>query len=528
MELLWLTKHPEYEKRPVDIRTFITSPEYLNCGEDCWASIVDDLESLFNGDYDEAVLCEAIGSGKSFSASLIIVYMVYKILCLKDPQSYFKFAAGSRIYFINMSIGAEQSKKVVFGEIKGRIDNSPWFQKNYPPDPSINSELRFAKGIVIFPGNSKETTPLGFNVFGAVMDEAAYYTDTPDHDVAEDMFNALHSRVKSRFGDEGKVIMISSPRYEADFVERKMKEALTNPKIFSRRKMLWEAKPLDRFSGEWVDFQGYKIPAECKILAERNPEVFKRDYMAIPSLVLEPYFKQWKLVELAIDPNLKSPLTPEGKIRIDLKPKKDKEYFIHIDLSLVSDCTGVAMCHEEDGKVVLDLAMQIKPPQGREIDLAEIRGIVTGLKTLGFCIKKVTYDSFQSASSIQELNKQGFNAEQFSLDRDLKGYETLKNLINEGKFKMYRYDPLLEELRRLELIEGKKVDHPKVHGGSKDVSDAVAGAVYQCVSNRNNIQFWFANSTNRAKTEEEIKVESQALTADGLCYYGQYGWNRRS
>jgi len=35
------------------------------------------------------------------------------------------------------------------------------------------------------------------------------------------------------------------------------------------------------------------------------------------------------------------------------------------------------------------------------------------------------------------------------------------------------------EMRRLELLQGKKVDHPSK--GSKDCSDAVAGAVFNAV-----------------------------------------------
>ena len=180
-DLAWLLEHPEYEERVVDIRTFIDGENYLNCRKECWDSIKDDLEALFSGNYTEAVLCQATGSGKGYAASIIISYQVYKILCLKDPQSFFKLARGSQIYFINMSVNAEQSRKVVFVEIKARIDNSPWFRKHHSPDPDIRSELRFPKGIIIFPGNSKETFPLGYNIFGGVMDEAAWYRETSQY-----------------------------------------------------------------------------------------------------------------------------------------------------------------------------------------------------------------------------------------------------------------------------------------------------------------------------------------------------------
>jgi len=532
--LVWNQKHPEYIERPVDVKTFINSPLYMNAENECWEVIKDDLKDLFQGYddpegnwfYNEAVFDEGIGAGKSYKSSVIITYMIYRTLCLRDPYKYLHLAKGSSIYFINMSIRSGQARKVVFGEIAQRINNSPWFRsRGFLPDPKVLSELRLPKNIVVIPGNSKETFPLGFNLLGGVMDEAAYYTDTEDHDVAEEMFNALYNRIKNRFGRKGMLVMISSPRYVDDFIEKKMEEAKTNNKIFTRRRTSWESKPKSLFSGETFVMEGFTIPIEFETEANRNWERFKRDIMAIPSLVLEPYFKQWALVEAGVDPSIPNPLNKEGRIRADLQGKKGKMYYIHIDLSLVSDATGVAMCHMDGGKIYVDLMMQIKAEKGREIDLAEITGIVYGLKGMGFDIVKVTYDQFQSASSIQELNKHGFNASKLSVDRDLGPYETLKEGIYTGTVKYYRYEPAMMELRRLELINGKKVDHP--NNGSKDVADALAGAVFNCVTNQNNFKFWVAGGTRAEQTPEEIKKDMETKTADGLVPYGHYRGRRR-
>jgi hypothetical protein len=523
-DLAWLLEHPEYEHRVVGIREFIDSPEYLNCGGECWPNIKDDLEALFNGNYTEAVFCQAIGSGKSFASSIIIAYLVYRLLCLKDPQGYLGMARGSCIYFLNMSIRAEQSKKVVFGEVKSRIDNSPWFQRHYPPDPDIRSELHLPKNIIIFPGNSKETFPLGYNIFAGIMDEAAWYIDTDNHDVAEDMFNALHSRIKNRFGDKGILVMISSPRYVDDFIEKKMGEAETNKQIFASRKMLWQSKPLDKFSGNWIDFEGYKIPAELETEARRNPEAFKRDYMAIPSLALEPYFKQFVLVEQSIDPKLEHPIDEQGKLKSSFKRRSGNWHFIHVDLSHKRDATGIAMVHAEEDTILTDLMLRIKAPPGGEIFFSQIREIIFEIRNRGFEIYCVTFDGWQSIDSIQILKDKGFRCEVLSVDKDTAAYDTLKDKIYNKKFKCYLYEPFFQEMRRLELIEGKKVDHPPL--GSKDVADAVAGAVYNCVANSNNFQYWFGGDTLKHKTEEEIKKESEVLTKDSLVPYG-YWANRR-
>ncbi len=481
-DFLWFLEHPEYEYRVVDVRTFIDSPKYLNGERECWPSIKDDLEELFNGKYTEAVFCEAIGAGKSYKSSVIITYMTYRALCLKDPQRHFGLAKGSPICFINMSVRAEQSRKVVFGEIKSRIDNSPWFQKYYPPDADIRSELRFAKNITIFPGNSNETFPLGFNILGGVMDEAAWYTETDDHDVAEEIFNALHNRIKNRFGDRGLLTMISSPRYVDDFIELKVKEAQTNNQIFARRKRLWESKPPHCFSGEWIDFQEYKIPIEYQTEAKRNPETFKRDFMAIPALTLEPYFKMTNLVEQCIDPALQCPIDEQGKFKPWFRGKPKTYYYIHVDLAHRRDATGIAMAHDEGKeKIVVDFMHRIKAPVGGEIYFSEIRDMIFKLKELGFKISGVSFDGWQSIDSIQILESKGFDCKVFSVDKDTAAYDTLKETMYTGKLKFYRYEPFLNELQRLEFIEGGKVDHPP--HGSKDVSDAVAGAVFSAVQN---------------------------------------------
>jgi hypothetical protein len=93
-DLAWLIEHPEYDERPVDVKTFINSPLYMDAKDECWDKIKDDLADLFVG-YDdsemrwkcnEAVFDEGIGAGKTYKTSIIIVYLLYRILILKNPQ----------------------------------------------------------------------------------------------------------------------------------------------------------------------------------------------------------------------------------------------------------------------------------------------------------------------------------------------------------------------------------------------------------------------------------------------------------
>lgn len=483
----------EYWTVPVCVEEFILSDKYLGLKDAIRPVVLQDMKDLFCDEshfaycpYEEAVFDEAIGTGKSYKTSISTTYYKYHVDCLKNPQKSFKMDLDSMITIMNMSINAMQAKKVVFGEIKARILHSPWFMQ-FPPDPKIMSELRFDKGINIIPGHSGELFPLGYNLLLAIMDEASFYTETQGHDVAEEMFYALKRRIQSRFGKHGLLIMLSSPRYADDFIERKMEEAKEDSKIFSRRRAIWEVVPEDIEAikkGDTFTINGMVIPNKYKRDFAKNPEKAGRDLGAVASLTLEAYFKEMDRVEACIDPELRHPLSDASVYLPSFKGKAGARYYIHVDLAITGDACGFSMGHYDGENIIIDLALQIKPQPGKEIDIRSVYNMILELRDRGFNIKKATYDQFQSAGSIQDLKKEGIKAERISVDKDLEAYDTFKEQLYQHKVRMYKYKPLMDELRRLEMVKGKKVDHPPK--GSKDVSDAVCGVVYNIVTNELN------------------------------------------
>jgi len=475
---------------PVGVEEFILSDNYLGLSGVIRPVVLQDLKDLFCDEsafaycpYEEAVFDEAIGTGKSYKTSISTTYYLYHLTCLKNPQIALNMDTKSIITIMNMSINAIQAKKVVFEDIKAKILYSPWFS-HFPPDPKIMSELKFGKGINIIPGHSGELFPLGYNLICAIMDEASFYTETQSHDVAEDMFYALKRRIQSRFGDKGLLIMISSPRYADDFIERKMAEAKNDPRIFSRRHAIWEVVPEDIEAvrkGDVFTLNETNIPNKYKKDFEKNPEKSWRDLGAVASLTLEAYFKEMDKVEACIDPNLKHPIDGQGRYFPWFKGKEGVNYYIHVDLGLTGDACGFAMGHYDGENSIIDLKLQIKPEMGKEIDIRGIVDKMLELRSRGFKIKKATYDQFQSAGSIQELKKEGIKAERISVDKGLEGYDTFKEQLYQNKVRMYKHEVLMGELRRLEMIKGKKVDHPPK--GHKDVADAVCGVVFNIVTN---------------------------------------------
>ena len=177
----------------------------------------------------------------------------------------------------------------------------------------------------------------------------------------------------------------------------------------------------------------------------------------------------------------------------------DRPLFIHLDMSVSGDKTGIAGIWiigkkpTAGGDAGNDLFFQtafstsIEAPKGRQISFEKNRNFIRWLRDKGFLIKEITSDTFQSYDLQQQLSAEGFNCSILSVDRVesvpgehvgiCRPYQYLKNTIYEGRIKMYKSELLHNELIQLEKNNNTgKIDHPIK--GSKDQADAVCGATF--------------------------------------------------
>jgi len=179
--------------------------------------------------------------------------------------------------------------------------------------------------------------------------------------------------------------------------------------------------------------------------------------------------------------------------------------YIHIDLAVRQDRAGIAMLHpaghymttekdfagnpvKKDGveveTIVKDIEVDfclavVAGPKGEEIDFQKIRNFLIFLRNVGYWIRLITFDSYQSVDSIQLLRGIGFEAEVQSVDRTIAPYKVFRQTMAEGRIKCPPHELLRAELGGLEYdAVREKVDHQQ--DGSKDVSDAICGAIYRC------------------------------------------------
>ena len=485
------------EPRPT-IGQFIDDPYYLGLGDRCCDAVRQTASKLFDphSRYTEAALLWGIGAGKSFLTSIANAYLVYRMLCLRDPQAYYGLAPGSTIAIVNFSVTANQAKKVVFGEIAARIDSAPCFQQaGFSRDQTIQSELRWPeRGVVVFPGNSQATSAIGYNVLGAVVDEASFLPDVMDsirvagqvqghrYDAAEELYNAISKRILSRgnwrWQRDSMLCMISSPRYVGDFLERKAAEAETNPRIYFSRLPTWEGAQKATLSGQtFTDPVCGSVPIEYEEQFTRNPERARRDLGAIASEAIGGYFSDPTQLD-ALASDRPSPFDESGSLRPDFSGFNKQPLAVHVDLGLKRDACGIAGVYHTGQRYVLAFVRRVTPADhGGEVDFAAIREWILSLqRQYGWTIACVSYDGWQSVESRQALEREGIPTREISVDRTTRPYDTLKELLLSGQLDYYRDEQLLSELKRLELVKGIKVDHPP--DGSKDVADAVAGALY--------------------------------------------------
>ncbi len=480
--------------------------------------------------YQEGLALWGKGSGKDRTAAKCLLYCAYVLLCMKSPQSFLGKPPTDKIEMVNVCINARLANTVFFKYFTSlvRATKNPKTGKNWFVEKGMNlsrdikkREVEFPKSITAFSLDSEEYTAEGYNVLIAIFDEIAGF----DVKTADQLYKALYSSALSRYPKHMKIILLSYKRSDDDYMMKRFEISKQDPTVFRHGPFAtWEVNLNQKES----DF------AQAYI---NDPETSERTYQCIGETNEGGFIKHKSRISHVINASLvENPILGDiiatndlGSLRFKdwFKPIPFAEYFIHVDLAKGQeggDKCGFAMCHYdknmvvdipesyieallEDHKgvlkredilaqigqkrvgVVLDLVLQISAPAKTEIMFEDIRTLIDRLRRLNkFPIYKVTYDQFQSFDSIALLKKAGVNADEQSVDKDDRAYKTLKKLIYEGLLKSYQHKILVRELEGLIVTKTGKVDHPvgstkrymeedKIDRGSKDVADAVAGAV---------------------------------------------------
>lgn len=496
----------------VDALTFATDPRF--CGLDNIAAqfpmqyrVLTEFMSPLAA-YTILVLVCGMRSGKGVVGSVCAWYGAYELLSLADPQAFYGLAKGQEIQILTMATSERQAKNNVFKHILDRLNTGGiWFETIRAQAVVTGLEIRLPKNIVIRCGHSKATTQVGGTSYMVILDELARFKNTEGHDNADDVWDKMRATAAT-FKDAARVLVLTSPEWEGDKSMRLLDDAFefdeddvpTHPNMLGLQLSTWEANLNFTQDGLWKTQNGAD-----------NPRAFWRDFGARPPHSAEGYYPDPERWDRQADTDRPGhPYDDSGRLAEWFTPCCPSRRFVHVDLGAKRDACGIAMAHRpvpgcrwfatiegepnpKAKKIVVDVALQIKPPPAREqkgeISFERVRQLIRDWSDRGFKIKAglVSYDGWQSYDSKQILKREGFKVREFSLDRDTLGHDTLQELVNSDQLSFYPYAILQKEGKALDLIRGKKVDHPK--GGSKDVVDAVGGAVYHALKSGGRVAF---------------------------------------
>jgi hypothetical protein len=556
-----------FAETPVDVKTFVEEEHYL--GQPPLSQIQYDIAEALSQIYrledlisimgsakgtrhynkytkNEVILQLGKGSGKDFTSTVACAYIVYKLLCLKDPAKYFGKPSSDAIDIINVAINAQQAKNVFFKGFKTKIEKSPWFAGKYYAKAE---SIEFDKSITVYSGHSERESHEGLNLILAVLDEISGFateigTGNDQGKTADNIYKAFRASVDSRFPDLGKVALLSFPRYPGDFISARYdaviaeKESITKSHTFILNPDLPPDSDGNSLTIEWDEDNiiSYKYPnvfALKRPTWEVNPtrkiDDFKlafftdmgdamQRFACIPTFSSDRFFKQTEKIRAAM--TIRNPIDSFKRFESSFTPDLEKTYFVHADLAQKHDKCAVAIAHVEKWVniqvikdyeqiapvVVVDAVVWWEPKIEGPVDLSEVKQWIQNLRRVGLNIGMVSFDRWQSFDIQNELNSIGIRTETVSVSK--KHYEDMAMLIYEERLAMPMIDILFEELSELKIMNNNKVDHPRKK--SKDLADAVCGAIFGAISHSpRNLSPEIEIHTFRDRSKSELDKNSQ-------------------
>ena len=212
-------RYSDFEEIPVDIMTFISEEQYLGRG----LYIVDEytgerkctvfpywlekLQEIFPDNlttrYNTLILTGSIGLGKSFIAVICQLYLLYRMLCLKDPYTYYGLQPIDKITFSMLNVTLDAAQGVGWDKMQQLLQSSDWFMARGNMNASrTNPQWQPPKGIELVFGSSNRHV-VGRALFSNFSDEVNFGVGNnveKQKAKLKKMISQIDARMISRFG----------------------------------------------------------------------------------------------------------------------------------------------------------------------------------------------------------------------------------------------------------------------------------------------------------------------------------------
>ena len=212
-------RYSDFEEVPVDIMTFISDDRYLGRGlytideytgeRKCtvFPYWLEKLQDIFPDNlttkYNTLILTGSIGLGKSFIAVICQLYLLYRMLCLKDPYTYYGLQPIDKITFSMLNVTLDAAQGVGWDKMQQLLQSSDWFMSKGVMNASrTNPQWQPPKGIELVFGSSNRHV-VGRALFSNFSDEVNFGVGNnveKQKAKLKKMISQIDARMISRFG----------------------------------------------------------------------------------------------------------------------------------------------------------------------------------------------------------------------------------------------------------------------------------------------------------------------------------------
>jgi intein/homing endonuclease len=458
-------------------------------------------------------------------------YEFYRLTKMENPGKELGLIAGDPIFVLSIATNEQQAKDTIFAYTKARMESSAYFGAMIQKGEIevLTTEIVHKKKNIIFrAGHSRGAGLVGKNLWGLLMDEVNRFAIEPGASV-ESSGLALWNNVgkgTTRFKhhpDGGVKIGIGSAWQDGDMSDllwRQVEEGKLDARdMLCFRLCTWDVNPnytgrddrdlatfyaSDRI-GALRDYEGIRPGAQSDFFNKEMITKYSTGSQVAGYTQIKRYDAQG--IPLLTEEQAKEMRDDQYRTYVGLEVFNLEEMpfphysFAHADPGIKKDSFGFAVGHGEpdpDGKgliTVIDLLLEWEPELDPNNPKLKIPVNVPDVEDniLKVClarhVRRLSFDHWNSAASIQKLYTQGIITEEvtFSAPLQLAMYESFRRRLDNGLVRLPDPDSskaakkLFAELSKIQLLHGKKIDHPKgsALGCSKDLADAVVTVDYR-------------------------------------------------
>ena len=440
-------------------------------------------------------------SGKDTIAYLCSLYVVYVLLCCKNPLSLFKGVTADYLDILNVAYNHRQAVDVFMAKLVLAVKNWKWLKnryrfvdsgrstkddKKYETDFVVNikqDKIVFPKYIRAIAKCSQQDAAEGTNLLVWIADEFSAFSDKNSKSNAMEMFNTLRTSSTTRFQNYGKGFVISFTRYKNDPILKLIDLYKDDINTYTDIASTFEVKPKSAFKGEWGSWNGIEMPISFIADFERDPEGSKAKYLCQPPDAEDPWITETHLLEQSFHDRVPIfefsesivPSVGGNMIRKEIVRKNfnlpNTNFVLAGDLGRVNDRSALTLFHDEsiylpDGSVrkhyVQDFMLTWIPDKkgNKKVDFTNVEYLV---KKIIFQYKisvvNVVFDNWQSSTLMDELANKGIIGKQYILKAE--DFTRFKTLLYTDSIDLLRDSEVEQEMKR--LINGNKgvPDHPE-------------------------------------------------------------------